>query len=209
MSVKRSIFESDIEKRSKKILSELPEYVALIKELSPLKRPMLLWSVASLVYVWGGLHFQSGKVALWGVQITGITEVELIGFLFLAILYYTLRWAWSSWLRLRPYWMGGFIGELWKPVTQTKMADETREYFNFGEDRYKAKATNDPGDKTIGVIVNDRHLTATLYTLIHTGFSFRIVKFMEHFGAPHIFPLLIAISALTSLLFRFLVAAPG
>lgn len=78
------ISEETVERveRAKYVLSKIQEYTDLIEMLRPLKRPMLLWSVASLVYVYGGLHFASGRAALWGVEIAGVTEQEFSFFYF-------------------------------------------------------------------------------------------------------------------------------
>ena len=88
-------------------LSTFTEYQTAIEELRPLKRPMLLWSTVSLLYVFGGLQFadtttsNTTSVTLWGFQIIGLTDTKLTIFFFLTTLYYTVRWLWIRHLRLR------------------------------------------------------------------------------------------------------------
>ena len=75
-------------------ISSFAEYQATIERLRPLKRPMLLWSAASLIYVFFGLQLEasetSGKASLWGFQFSGLTDTKLTIFFFLTTLYYTL-----------------------------------------------------------------------------------------------------------------------
>lgn len=65
------------EDNEKNFFAELRNYKLAIESLRPIKRPMLLWSVVSLVYVWGGLDLKVNAVALWGFQIIGITGEKL------------------------------------------------------------------------------------------------------------------------------------
>ena len=108
-------------------LSSFPEYQATIEELRPLKRPMLLWSTVSILYVFFGLQLDageaSGKASLWGFQIVGLTDNKLTIFFILTTFYYTVRWLWTRHLRLRTFKKQGFMSMLWQygmPRTQKK-----------------------------------------------------------------------------------------
>ena len=68
------------EDNGENFFTELRNYKLAIESLRPIKRPMLFWSVVSLVYIYGGLHLKVDAIALWGVQITGITEEKFIIF---------------------------------------------------------------------------------------------------------------------------------
>ena len=201
MSEELSVPDDSIEKRSQKILSELPSYITLVEELRPLKRPMLLWSAISLVYVYGRLHV-SGDPSVWGVTITGVTDQKLTIFLFLATLYYTGRWAYFNWLKLRPYWRNGFIGELWKSVVKPQIATVTGKYYYFVQgynEVLKEKGEGQVLDQDIETIESDRDLRSTVHDLFGLTILSSVMKFMEPFGVPYIFPLSVSCLALASL----------
>ena len=194
--------DEDYERR-KRVFAQLGEYVGVIETLRQFKRPMLLWAVLSLVYVYGDLHFTSGHVAAWGVQMDGITEWELSVFLWLAILYYAVKWAWKNWVQLRAYWRDGYLTDLWKCLSRPA-AEWTGVYYEYGKG-FNEEADKDPTlaagkDDHISQIVGDRTLRGTVEDLSRASRWFAFIRFTEHFGAPFIFPALVALWALGSLL---------
>ena len=105
------------EERFPKFLLSFPGYLDTIEELRPVKRPVLLWSAVSLIYVFGGLQLSDNtdntSVSLRGFQIIGLTDTKLTIFFILATLYYTVRWLWTT-LRIRTYIDDGFMCMLWQ-----------------------------------------------------------------------------------------------
>ncbi len=184
-----------------KFFYNLQSYKAAIESLRPVKRPMLLWSVVSLVYVCGGLHLKVNAAALWGFQITGITGGKLTIFLFLATSYYTMKWLWSKFLKLRSYSREGFINELRNRDPQKIKA--------IGED-WGLREGFVEGSKSQGLqvedadIINDKDFRGLVTDLTRFSLVSRAVTFMELFGVSFVFPLLVACSALVALLVRLL-----
>lgn len=94
-----------------KALGTLGPYTQDLEKVRPLKRPVLLWSTASLVYVHGDLHITS--LGVWSTQVSGVTDEKLAWFFLLAVGYYLLRWLWGNWVALRSYWREGILCHLW------------------------------------------------------------------------------------------------
>ena len=188
--------------RAKYVLSKIQEYTDLIEMLRPLKRPMLLWSVASLVYVYGGLHFASGRAALWGVEIAGVTEREFSFFLFLATTYYTLRWAWRNWLHIRTYWREGYLSALWWSMPR-KAAVTTGISFEFSKGYHEAMKPSKPlteEEEVIQSVLRKRSLLGVVDDLIGQNIWQHFIRVTENFGVPFLFPVCVAVLALGSLL---------
>ncbi len=167
-----------------KFLDEFPDYKSAVEELRPHRRTMLLWSVVPLVYVCSGLHLKVDSMALWGVQITGITEGKFTVFLLLAVFYYMVRCCWYHFLKLRPYWRNGFIKRLWDHVRNPETAQEIQECLNTG------KGFNKDICSTVDEFTRQR-----------------AVSFLEHFGVPYVWPLFISVSTLLALSYRLLCSA--
>ncbi len=180
---------------NEKFFYNLQSYKATIESLRSLKRPMLLWSALSLVYIYGGLHLKVDAIALWGVQITGITEEKFIIFLLLATFYYTSKWLWSNFLKLRLYWRKGFISDLRNRRMNPQKIGETGEAWGLIEG-FGADTDKD--------IINDRDLSGTVTDFTRFSVVSRVVTFMELFGVSFVFPLLIAFVTLVTLLIRYL-----
>ena len=193
---------------AQKLLNDLPEYLAVVETLRPLKRPMLLWCAVSLAYVYGGLNLEfSGNAALGIIKITGTTEWKLTLFLFLSTLYYTARWVWTNWLNLRAYWRDGFIGALWRTIKTPHLTSAAQECFNVGQgfnEVAQDNADSQEVNQAINTITSDRTIRGTVEDLTGFGTVSRFVKRMELFNLPYIFPFLIALVALGGLLFRLL-----
>ena len=189
------------EDNEKNFFYDLQSYKVAIESLRPLKRPMLLWSVVSLVYVCGGLYLKVDAAALWGFQITGITGGKLTIFLFLATSYYTIKWLWSNFLKLRSYSREGFINELRNRDSQR--TKEIREAWNYKEGY--AEGIESQGLQVEDTdIINDKDFRGLVTDLIRSSLVSRAVTFMELFGVSFVFPLLIACSALMALISRLL-----
>lgn len=174
------------EGNEKNFFTELRNYKSAIEDLRPIKRPMLLWSVVSLVYVCGGLEIKSSDVGLWGVQITGITDQELTIFLLLATSYYMIKWLWSNFLKLRSYLREGFINELRNRNPKVEGS------------KFQGLEAEDTD------IINDKDFRGLVTDLVRSSLVSRAVTFMELFGVSFVFPLLIAFGALVALLIRSL-----
>ena len=186
-----------------RFLSGFPEYHATIDELRPLKRPMLLWSTVSLLYVFSGLHLKGNTASLWGFQIIGLTDTKFTIFFFLTTLYYTVRWLWTRHLRLRTYKDEGFMSMLRQygmPRSQEKT--ETSQAY----DSLKAYQ-NEPGrlrfkDDHFVAIQEVRSHRGAINELFDLKFSARAVSFVEHIIIPYYAPLVIAATALVALFVR-------
>lgn len=188
---------------SSTFLSSFPEYHTTIEGLRPLKRPMLLWSTVSLLYVFSGLRLKVDTASLWGFQILGMTDTKLTIFFFLTTFYYTVRWLWTRHLRLRTYKDEGFMLMLWEygmPRSQVKkvLGKAYGFYEGFNE-------------TTQGGALEDKHFIAVQQVRSHRGaiialfklqFSARVLSFVEHFIVPYYAPLAIATTALIALFVR-------
>ena len=189
------------EYNEKNFFTELRKYKSATESLRPIKRPMLLWSMVSLVYVCGGLYLKVDAAALWGFQITGITGGKLTIFLFLATFYYTIKWLWSNFLKLRSYSREGFINELRNRDSQR--TKEIREAWNYKEGY--AEGIESQGRQVEDTdIINDKDFRGLITDLTKSSLASRVVTFMELFGVSFVFPLLIACSALMALISRLL-----
>ena len=192
-------------------LSSFPEYQAAIEELRPLKRPMLLWSTGSILYVFFGLQLEagevSGKASLWGFQIVGLTDNKLTIFFILTTLYYTVRWLWTRHLRLRTFKKQGFMSMLWQygmPRTQKKKEAE------FIYDTLKTLRSQEGGNfykphrEALDAVEQVRSHRGAINELFDLSFSAKAASFVEHIAIPYVLPLAFAALALIALGARFL-----
>ena len=190
-------------------LSSFPEYQATIEELRPLKRPMLLWSTVSILYVFFGLQLDAGEVSdkasLWGFQIVGLTDNKLTIFFILTTLYYTVRWLWTRHLRLRTFKKQGFMSMLWQygmPRTQKKKEGE------FIFDTLKTLRRQEGGNfykphrEALDAVEQVRSHRGAINELFDLSFSAKAASFVEHIAIPYVLPLAIATLALFALVVR-------
>lgn len=178
----------------KKFYSNLQGYKSAVENLRPIKRPMLIWSVVSLIYFWGDLHLKVDTIALWGIKISGITDKKFTFFLLLATLYYMIKWGWSNFLELRFYWRQGVISDFRMRSMDSQRAKETVERWDpdliFGKD---TDGINNKVKNTLFDWISD--LTKS------TPMS-RFVTSIENFLVPYILPFSISGLALLVLMIR-------
>lgn len=158
-------------------LNTFREYKQAIEDVRPHKRPVLLWSAASLVYVHGDLHITS--LGVWGTQVSGVTDEKLAWFFLLAVGYYLIRGIYWNWIILRPSWRAG----LWK------WSISSANYILVAASHEK----NQPVNSSVLADIHDRarvHRTSWL------------TIFLSYYGIPFVFPLAVALRAITVLCSR-------
>ena len=189
-------------------LSTFTEYQTAIEELRPLKRPMLLWSTVSLLYVFGGLQFadtttsNTTSVTLWGFQIIGLTDTKLTIFFFLTTLYYTVRWLWIRHLRLRTYKQDGFMAMLRQYGMPRSREKETANHAYDLRKGYAEATSESPFGNEITAIEAVRSSRGAIYDLFNLSFSARVLSFVEHIFIPFLAPFVIAVVTLIALAVR-------
>ncbi len=197
-------------------ISSFPEYLDTIEELRPLKRPMLLWSAVSLLYVLGGLQLSDNTISnnttfsLWGFQIVGLTDTKLTIFFFLATLYYSFRWSWTTYLRLRTYKDEGFISMLWTYGMPQNLKE--KEDGLEGHALRKGFAEIEEGQPQVGTLFKNeiapiedvRSRRGAINDLFDPRLRVRLFSYAEHIGIPYLLPPAIALTALIVLSVRLL-----
>lgn len=181
-----------------KALGNLGPYTQALEEVRPLKRPVLLWSTASLVYVHGDLHVTS--IAVWSTQVSGVTDEKLVLFFLLTVSYYLLRWLWGNWVALRSYLRAGVLRHLWGATTVADL------HIGFGEVRDKGETTircfDTPGKVSVRVGTSNLRLKTDVEDIAQSHRTSRLTFWLSFYGVPFLFPLSVALWAMLVLCWR-------
>ena len=181
-----------------KALDNLGPYTQALEEVRPLKRPVLLWSTASLVYVHGDLHIKS--IAVWSTQVSGVTDEKLALFFLLAVSYYLLRWLWGNWVALRSYLREGILCGLWHAAAVAN--------FNIGfgevqdERGINARRFDTPDKVSLRVRTNNLRLKTDVEDIAQSHRTSRLTVLLSFYGVPFLFPLSVALWAMLVLCWR-------
>lgn len=182
-----------------KALGTLGPYTQDLEKVRPLKRPVLLWSTASLVYVHGDLHITS--LGVWSTQVSGVTDEKLAWFFLLAVGYYLLRWLWGNWVALRSYWRQGILCHLWK----ASAAANFHIGFHQGQDMEETsvRCFDSPGKSdVVRVLTSDMRLKPDLEDIAQSHRTSRLTFWLSFYGVPFVFPLAVALWAILVLCAR-------
>lgn len=178
------------------VIKNLGSYAEDIVRVSPHKRPVLLWSAASLVYVCGDLHVTT--LGVLGTQVGGVTDKKLSWFLLLAVLYYLTRWAWTNWIALRSYWQKERPCRLLNTVEDKNFAIRHEQI--EGMEPESVKIFDSPDE--VLVVTNNRRLKADLDDLAELHPTSRLTFSLSFYGVPFIFPIVVALFAISALCYR-------
>ena len=176
-------------------LNNLGPYMHAIDEVRPHKRPVLLWSAASLVYVHFDLSITS--VGVGSTQVSGVTDEKLACFFLLALLYYLSRWAYWNWIALRSYWREGMLCHLWNATATANFHIGFEEIQERGD---KPVRCFEAQDKTsVRVVTNDLRLKTEMDDIARSYWTSRLTFLLSFYGVPFIFPLFVAMLAMIAL----------
>ena len=164
------------------ILCQIKAYNIAIEKIRPIIRSVILWSFISLLYIYGDLRLnisetdsgESGMVTPWGLPIIGITDNHILVFLLIMTLYF---WAKFLFCVIKIHLSIDFCVMVRALFSQESNTERHFAWFEYLEDD------------------NLDHERNTRLFLV----NYPIIRFLDYFFAPIIFPVILSSWALISI----------